>query len=150
MKKLVSLILVIICLFTLTGCKKDEISVKKFKDEMVSRGFKLYDSNTLGKQYNVKGAILASSSFETYQVELYEFDSKKSAKESFEKQKENIDSLYDNVETTNENKSNYSKATFKTDNKVIIMYRVDNIYLLAQGANTDETFMIEVLEKMGY
>lgn len=148
--KFLSFVFILISLFSLTGCKKDPISIKEFKDEMESRGFKLYDSATLGKQYGARGSILASSSFEKYQVELYEFSSKKEAKEKFELHKDNVDSLYDDVTSTNKNKSNYSVAKFKTDDKVIIMYRVNNIFLVAQGPVEDETAMLELLEKFGY
>ena len=117
---------------------------------MESRGFQVTDSKTAGVTNGAKGTVLASSTFETYQVELYEFSSSDEAKKRFDDHTNIIVDQYSpNIKITTSG-TNYSKANYKTKDKCIIMYRVDNIYIFAVGNNDDENKMIQLVEELGY
>ena len=127
-KKILILSLLIISLFTLTGCgKKTPLNSTDFVDLMEQNEYKTTNVNDQFSEYpQMKNAFIAQNSGMTYQIEYYELDTEENAKSFYSGNRDRFKNMEKISSYKNIDLGNYQKYTQKTDDVYSLIARIDN------------------------
>ncbi len=151
-RKVLSILLLMIMLFSLSGClKKTPIDTDNFITNATSFNYTIQDNtNEFSNEVGVIKSTLALST-NGYQIEFYEFKDTESSKKMFNINKTNFEFLKSSkYSESTTNAMNYNTYSLSTDSDYMYTSRVDKtlIYLKVNISNKDE--VKEFIDKLGY
>ncbi len=152
MKRYFVILIIIICLFTLTGCSlmKKKISLDEFQDYTNSKNYNFFDvTDNFDYNKEVKKAGMAATT--VWQIEFYIFDTKEHAidmfninKKLFKKDKNNNSYEYMN------DGINYKYYTLTTNKTYMYICRVDNTVIYCRVPVEYRNKVKRFIKDMGY
>lgn len=151
-KKILILSLLIISLFTLTGCgKKTPLNSTDFVDLMEQNEYKTTNVNDQFSEYpQIKNAFIAQNSGMTYQIEYYELDTEENAKSFYNGNRDRFKNMEKISSYKNIDLGNYQKYTQKTDDVYSLIARIDNTIIYANVKIEYKDEVKDIVEKLGY
>ncbi len=148
MKKILMVLMLVLCAFTLTACgKKEALSDNDMKTKLAELGFDVNDLTSYMEDPNVK--VVRSANNGKYQIEYYVFKTNDTAKSAYDG---NVKTFEESKKYKGEKKSkdNYDKYIQKTDDYYNSVIRIDNT-LLYVSINIDyKNDVKKVINKLGY
>ena len=151
MKKVLSLILIMLSLF-LFGCSKKEITKEEFKKIMEKEEFSVVEVTDQFKEYEyIKGAYVAVYKDATYQIEYYTFENNENADSFYKLNQEIFESQGSggNISTSVKSKT-YSKYSITTDEKYNYIARINNTVLYSTVDKKYKDKVNKLIKKLGY
>ncbi len=151
-KKISKVFLSLLLIISSTGCfSKTVLTKESFTTVMESKGFELYDISSEYEAYGyIENVIIAKSDSE-YQLEFYVFEDEDYATTSFEKNKQNFESLKGSLSSKAEvNAGNYSTYALTKDDAYMYLSRVDNTLLYIDIDKKYKDEVKSIVEELGY
>lgn len=150
-RKFLTLLSCFFILGTLSGCEdKTKLSAEEFKTKMSDKEFTVQDATAQLEDEFVEKVYVAITP-DKYQIEFFEVKDEDVAKSSYEMNKEKIEEKKGTVSTHSEvNMGNHSKYSLGTDDRWMVVSRIDNTFIYL---NVDQEYKEEVnavLEMLGY
>ena len=148
MKKILMILMLVLCTFALTACgKKEALSDNDMKNKLVELGFDVNDLTSYMEDSNVK--VVRSANNGKYQIEYYVFKTNDNAKSAYEG---NVKTFEENKKYKGEKKSkdNYDKYIQKTDDYYNSVIRIDNTLLYVSINIGYKNDVKKVINKLGY
>ena len=155
MNKKISLVILIIMLFTLSACntKKERkpISSDSFKLVAEDDDYTVKDvTDTLKNKKGIKEAIVASVKTD-YQIEYYVLDDNETAQKMYARNKnrfENIKSSLDKAEVTETD--NYSEYKVTSRNRYMLVCKIDNTLIYTSVEKKYKDNVTNLIKRLGY
>ena len=151
-KKIILLIVLLLSIFTFTGCSinKKVLTKEEFKTKMEDKGYKVTDDSEGYADYeHFKNVSIATK--DDYRIEYYEFDKLDYAKDIYEKSKEELEDENHVAKSTLEvNFGNHQKYEVTASKKYNITMRVDKTMIYVTTEEKYKKEIIEVLKEIGY
>lgn len=155
MNKKISLVILIIMLFTLSACNTKEerkpISSDSFKLVAEDDDYTVKDvTDTLKNKKGIKEAIVASVKTD-YQIEYYVLDDKETAQKMYARNKnrfENVKSSLDKAEVTETD--NYSEYKVTSRNRYMLVCKIDNTLIYASVEEKYKDNVTNLIKRLGY
>ena len=148
MKKLLTLIMVVICLITLCGCgKKQVLSDKDISSKLSQMGFSVNDVTSSMEDSNVN--VVKTANNGKYQIEYYVFKSEQMAKTAYDN---NIAMFKDNkkYKGNERSKDGYNRYDQKTDDYYNVVSRLGNTLVYASVNIDYKNDLKKVLNKLNF
>lgn len=148
MKKVLTVVMIFVCLVTLTGCgKKVALSNEKMTSKLNELGFDVKDITDSMEDSNVN--VVKTANNGKYQIEYYIFKSQETAKKAYDSNKKML-SASKKYKGKADNKDNYNKYVQETDSSYNSIIRIDNT-LVYVSVNIDYKKNVKkVLNELGY
>ena len=148
MKKLLLVLLSLICILPLAGClKKEAINPDVFSQELENRG---YSIDVIYDNYWETG-LRASNPESNINFELFIFDSINTSKNRFINLKIKIDNIRSTKSVRTEiNGLNYNSYTLNNYSKYYYLVRVDERILYGNGDSDYKSEIKEIMKSLGY
>lgn len=155
MNKKISLVILIIMLFTLSACNTKEerkpISSDSFKLVAEDDDYTVKDvTDTLKNKKGIKEAIVASVKTD-YQIEYYVLDDNETAQKMYARNKnrfENVKSSLDKAEVTETD--NYSEYKVTSRNRYMLVCKIDNTLIYASVEKKYKDNVTNLIKRLGY
>ena len=150
MKKILSVFVCFIVIFSVTGCfNKTKIDGKTFREKMEGKGFNVVETGDTDDSPEI--TYIAQDQNGRYQIEFYDIKSKDSAKEKFKSYKSGID----NENTTNRKTSsvstgNYEKYTLDNGKTYYLASRIDNTMIFLSVDPEYKSDVNKIIKELGY
>lgn len=148
MKKIFITILLMICLFSVTGCfNKEKINTNELREKLETNGFVVVDNTEKLEDFPGDSALVATNN-SGYAIMLLSFPSVDVAKSSYEKLCAQAEE--DNAKTKTVTIGNYSEYTLESKNNYYYILRVDDRILVAYGTVSKKAEIKSKLKELGY
>ena len=151
-KKILLLLLLIISLFTITGCgKRTPLNSTDFVDLMEQNEYKTTNVKEQFNEYSqIKNAFIAQNSGMTYQIEYYELDTEEDAKSFYNGNRDRFKNMEKIDKYKNIDLDNYQKYVQTTDTVYSLIARIDNTIIYANVKIEYKEEVKKIVEKLGY
>lgn len=152
-RKIVALVLCVGILFSLTGCfNKKVLTPNEYIKEMEKLEYTTQNAKDQFAEYDyVIDVIIARDATDKYQIEFYELQDEKYAKEFLETNRKIFEkSVSGTYSKYNENLGNHSIYSLTTSDKYKLLYRVKNTALYADTDIKYKKDIENTLKKLGY
>ncbi len=147
-KKIVLLVLLIVCLIPVTGCfNKDKINAGELREQLEEDGFIVVENKEKLDDFPGDSALVATNN-SGYAFMILSFPSVDVAKTSFEQLCNQAEEK--NAKTKTTTVGNYSEFTLESDNNYYYILRVDDEILVAYGNTGKKSEIKNKLKDMGY
>ena len=151
MKKKITIFLILIITFLLTGCgdTKASLNTETFKEKLEAKGFTVVDetSNLLENTTSVEAYYIASPPEDDYQLNFYMYTNEGTAQAFYAKQKE---SLGANGSANEISVGNFSKYTLIGNGKFSVVSRVGSTLLYTTVDEYYRTQVNDLIKEIGY
>lgn len=140
-------------LLTLTGCgKKDALVADDFKSKMESLGYVVQDAtDQFSSDSGVEKVYIALNSDASHQIEFYVVETESQAISAYSTNKSNFENLKSSSAVNTEvNLSNYSKYTLSSNDKFMVISRIDNTFIYVNSDDTYKNNIKKALDNLGY
>ena len=151
-KKILTVIVLVGCLFLLTGCgTKKKIDVERFTKVAKDKGYEIVDVSEQYKAYPFIKSGTVSSSDKNWQVEFYVLEDEVAAKNMFNTNKSKFDKEKNGSKTYSEvNMKNYNTYTLKANGQYMYLSRVENTLIYCNVKSEYEKDAKELIKALGY
>ena len=157
MKRVKIFVLLLACVFMISGCNlsskinKQSLKAEEYKNIMEEKGYNTLDATGQFTQKFVKKVYLAVSNESTYQIEFYEIDTEKNAKDFYDNNKK----IFEDSKTSGSVDSyvelgNHEKYTLKTGDTYKVISRIDNTIVYANVSKEFKADVNKVIKDIGY
>lgn len=137
---------------TILNKEKDPITVEEFKSTMKSKGYEILNVEEQFDEYNyIKDAYIAMSSDEEYQIEFYKISDVENATMFYNYNKSIFESSKSasSMQTNNDMK-NYSKYTLQSNDKYMVISRIEDTVVYVKVDSKYKEKIKDVLDEIGY
>ena len=152
LKKVLLVLVIISCLFILTGCgKKKPTDVETFTKIAKDKGYDVVDVSKQYAQYEyVKSGTVVTSNND-WQIELYILEDEAGAKNMYNINKNIFEKEKHDSKTFSEvTMKNYATYTLKANKQYMYLSRVDNTLLYCNIESKYENKAKEFIKELGY
>ena len=153
MKRIVGLLLAIVCIFSLCSCSlsKEPISSDDFTVYFEGKDFYVEDITSQYDNEVFNAVIIAMSTKNDYQIEFYDLTSDAYAKNLFSNNKSSIDEeLQGNTMANSAEIGNVSKYSKNNSSVYGIISRVGNTVVYSEGPTENMEDVKTVLKDLGF
>ena len=148
-----SLVIILMLIFT-TGCtNKKELSSEEFITIMENEEFEVNDSTENFKESSdIKKYIVAVDTKSSFEIEYYEFNDNKKAKELFNKLENKFKNSDISKRTSYQTTSlgNYNYYSLTTDDYYKVVSRINKTVIVTDSNRVNKERIKEVFKKLGY
>ena len=155
MKRIIKLSLFIVMLvgvFTFTGCgKKEALTAETFKTTAAEKGYEVTDITEYITSEDITSAQIALKT-NAYQIEFYVAKDEKGAKAGYEQYIANLEAVAGTSGTKGKETTSKTGAKYIDENGdyYSVVSRLDNTYLYVRAAKTYSAEIAKVVSELGY
>ena len=149
MKKLITIVLSTIIIFSLTGCSnKQALDEASFKDSLESHNYSVTLTGEVDYEDLKSGAI---ASKDDVQISFFIFKSVNAAKQYYSDVKSNyVEEVTNNTQEHEENQDNYAKYYIYNNNFYKVVSRIDETIIIVETSPDKKEEITTVLEDINY
>ena len=158
-KIIILIVIVIIVIIAILGVvffnlnkEKTSITASSFYTTMSEKGYTVQDANNQFSDYDyIEQVYIAADKDRNYQIEFYELQDDSHATSFYNNNKSIFESSKENnsVETNTELK-NYAKYTLSSNDKYMIVSRIDNTVIYVDVDDDYKDTVKSILDELGY
>lgn len=137
---------------TVLNQEKDPITVEEFKSTMQNKGYIIIDAKEQFDEYEyIKDAYIAMTDDGEYQIEFYKMSDKENATMFYKHNKSVFESSKSSSSAqTNNDMKNYSKYTLQSDNKYMVVSRIEDTVVYVKVDSKYKEQIKNLLKEIGY
>lgn len=132
--------------------EKNSITVEEFKSAMKNKGYIIIDVREQFASYDyIKDAYIAMTDNGEYQIEFYKMSDKENAVMFYEHNKSVFESSKSSSSAqTNNDMKNYSKYTLQSNNKYMVISRIEDTVVYVNVDSKYKDNIKDILKEIGY